>query len=224
MLKKLTTLILLIATAVLPALAEIPIGWKQFSPPGKDFNVLMPDKPHRKLENMMGQQAIMYQQLSDGVAYAVLDGIYVNPRKKEQAQTDLYEQAIAAAEAKFTSSETEPVERVETDETGEGWHGKKVVFKTADRVLLTMLVAISNADDVVYTLYANAGEDQFNVLQFFKSFVVDPDRATRSHLDLTKSVGIGSFVNVIYTISLIVLAAIAVYIGVSIIRSRNKRD
>jgi hypothetical protein len=214
-------LIALIASATLAVYAQVPEGWTEFTSPSKDFHVLLPAKLHKKVENVMGQKAIMYQQLDpDGTAYALADGIYVNPAKKPKSHADVITNLAAAAEAKFMQSVATPVTKESTDLNGKGWHGRKIVFKTENHVLLTVLIAISNSDDVAYALYANAGEDKPNVAAFMNSFQVDPELASKSHMDLSRSAGVNGFVNVIWTISLAALVAAGVAIIVSIIRNR----
>lgn len=223
MLKKLSTLVVLFAVTTLTAFAQTPDGWQEFDSPTQDFKILMPAKLHQKYENFIGQTTKIYQQLdSDKVAYALADGIYVDKDKKPKSHDDITAQIISAAEAKFASKETGTAAKEITEAEGKGWHGKKVIFKTADRVVLTMLVAIANTDDVVYNLYANAGEDKPNVAKFFKSFEVEPRRATASHLDQTRSPAVHGFVSIVWTISLAVLGLAAVAIVVSIIRNSKR--
>lgn len=225
MLRTLSTLVVLFALATLTAFAKTPDGWKEFVSPAQDFRVLMPAKLHEKYENFMGQTTKIYQQIDDGkVAYALADGIYVDKDKKPASHDNITQQIISAAEAKFTSKEDKQVSKDITPVKGKGWHGKRVVFKTSERVVLTLLVAIADTDDVVYNLYANAGEDKPNVAEFFKSFEVEPKRATASHLDQTRSPAVHGFVNVVWTISLAALGLAAVAIIVSIIRNHGKPD
>jgi hypothetical protein len=223
MLKTLSMLVVLFATATLTAFAQTPDGWKTFVSPAQDFRVLMPAKLHEKYENFMGQTTKIYQQLdADRVAYALTDGIYVDKDKKPDSHKNITNQVVSAAETKFASKEEKEVSKEVSEAEGKGWHGKKIVFKTNDRTVLTMLVAIANSDDVVYNLYANAGEDKPNVAQFFKSFEVEPERATASHLDQTRSPSVHGFINIVWTISLAALGLAAVAIIIAIIRNHGK--
>lgn len=223
MLKKLSALIVFFAVASVAAFAKAPDGWIEFVSPTQDFRVLMPANLHVKYDNLVGQDTKIYQQLdSDKVAYALADGISVDKATKPKSQTLIIEQIISAAETKFARKESKQVTKEVSDAEGKGWHGQKVVFKTADRVILTMLVAIGNTDDVVYNLYANAGEDKPHVAEFFKSFEVEPKRLVSSQSQQAKLPAVNGFVNIVWTISLAILGLAAVAIMISIIRNRGK--
>jgi hypothetical protein len=210
----------------------VPDGWQLFVSPGQDFRILLPAKVKRTANDKLGRIAMMYfQRDANGIDYLITDGVYLNPARKAEEQEVYFQDALKTIEKQLHEKTPEFVNEV-SDVTGIGWHGKQVSFKHDDSVLATIRVAFSNNDDVAYKMLANNGHDIANVRTFFDSFEVNPIVASRAHPDPKATIAksndehekpsaINNFVQVIWTISAVMLAIVLVSLVASKLRHRK---
>jgi len=223
MLKTVMMLAVLLFCAVLGAGAQTPKGWETFTPPSKEYTVLMPPDVKSSIRNLSGQTEHVYHQTdTSGVPYGVSEGLHINPRQKVSVQADFYKLVVNHADEQLKKSTKKDYKLEETEVSGKGWHGKKALFQSNGDGLATFVVAYSNGDDVVYTLFAGDGEEHANVKWFLDSFELDPKMASKTHSDLAKSAKTANFVSIVWTVSLFILGAAALSIVVSIVRNRGK--
>lgn len=214
---------LLLSAAAAAQTQKPDSDWAVFSLPSKEFSVQMPPNVRKRVQERAGAlDVIYYQSDSSGTRFDIEDGAYVDPKTKPKSHEVFFNGLITFMIAQFKLAGADNIEKIIADVDGNGWHGRKVLFRKNGIAIATMLVAYSNRDDVVYTLLSNAGDDNANVNRFFNSLVVDPAAASRAHLADAQAAGISTFVGLIWIASVSIMAAVIVSIAVSLIRNRKK--
>ncbi len=232
MIARLNTTVTMVAPVVLSLLLGLCFAahaqtqepeWAVFSLPSREFSIEMPANVRKRIEEHgKTLDVIYYQSDSSGIRFDIEDGAHVDPKNKEKSHEAFFLNLIDFLTAQFKLAGANNIEKIVADVNGNGWHGKKVLFKMNGIAIATTVVAYSNRDDVVYTLLTNAGDDKPNVNRFFNSFVVYPEAASKAHLGDAQTAGINSFVGLIWTASVIILGVVIVSIAVSALRNRKK--